>query len=123
MNVTVIAFGFKYGIPPELDLLFDVRFLQNPNYDPLLQPRTGADADVGAFIERDPALAPFLSLLFPLVDFLLPQYERQAKEQATIGFGCTGGRHRSVYVARRLAEHLRSGARAVECVARDLETV
>jgi UPF0042 nucleotide-binding protein len=123
VNVTVIAFGFKYGVPRELDLLFDVRFLQNPNYDPLLQPRTGSDPDVGAFIERDPALAPFLSRLFPLIDFLLPQYERQGKDRTTIGFGCTGGRHRSLYIARRLAQHLHASARTVECVARDLEAV
>ncbi len=122
MNVSVLAFGFKYGIPLDLDLLFDVRFLRNPNYDAELQPHTGDDPDVAAFIERDPALAPFLSHLFPFVDFLLPQYERMERGRVTIGLGCTGGRHRSVYVARRLAAHLRRDARwKVERVTRDAE--
>jgi len=121
VNVSVIAFGFKYGIPLDIDLLFDVRFLQNPNYDPALQPRTGADPDVAAFIEGDPALAPFLAHLFPFVDFLLPQYRRSGRERVTIALGCTGGRHRSVYVARRLAQHLSGAGWSVESIVRDVE--
>ena len=124
MNVFVLSFGFKFGIPLDLDLLFDVRFLDNPNYDPDLQSMTGNDAAVGAFLERDPALGPFLDHLFPLVDFLLPQYARRGRERLTIGLGCTGGRHRSVYVARRVAAHLRDDPRwSVTYAARDVELV
>lgn len=121
MTVSVVAFGFKCGIPLDLDLLFDVRFLKNPNYEPALQPKTGADPDVAAFIERHPALEPFLSRLFPLLDFLLLQYAGSGRERVTIGLGCTGGRHRSVYVAGRLAEHLRSAGATVERTDRDAE--
>lgn len=124
MNVSVVAFGFKHGIPPDLDLLIDVRFLRNPNYDPVLQPRTGADPEVAAFIERDPSLEPFLSKLFPLLDVLLPAYAGSGRPNVTIGLGCTGGRHRSVYVARRLAEHLAADRRwTVRCIERDAEIV
>lgn len=120
VTVSVVAFGFKHGIPLDLDLLFDVRFLRNPNYEPELEPKTGADPDVAAYIESDPALAPFLSHLFPLIDLLLPRYEAGGRERVTIGLGCTGGRHRSVYVAKRLAEHLRDRWGVVE-TARDVE--
>ncbi len=124
MNVSVLSFGFKYGVPLDLDLLFDVRFLENPNYEADLQPLTGNDPEVGAFIERDPSFAPFLSHLFPLVDFLLPQYAQRGRERLTIAFGCTGGRHRSVYVAQRLVAHLRDDPRwSVTYAARDVELV
>ncbi|MGZ3519847.1 MAG: RNase adapter RapZ [Vulcanimicrobiaceae bacterium] len=102
LTVTIVAFGFKYGIPLDLDMLFDVRFLQNPNYVDVLRPLTGADASVAAYIETDPALAPFLDRLFDMMDFLLPRFVTEGKSQVTIGIGCTGGRHRSVYIARRL---------------------
>jgi hypothetical protein len=121
MNVHVLAFGFKYGIPNDVDLLFDVRFLRNPNYDPVLQPMTGNDREVGEYIESDPALAPFLEKLFDLLDFVLPRYAENGKEEITIGIGCTGGRHRSVYVAKRLAEHLSHAHQAiVSSTARDI---
>lgn len=106
LSVTVVAFGFKYGIPLDLDMLFDVRFLHNPNYKENLQPLTGADRAVAEYIETDPATAPFLDRLFDMMDFLMPRYLAEGKSQLTIGIGCTGGRHRSIYVARRLFEHL-----------------
>jgi RNase adapter protein RapZ len=106
LTVVLEAFGFKYGLPLDLDLLFDVRFLRNPNYDDALRPLTGEDAAVAAFIEGDPACAPFVQKLLDLMDFLIPRYVAEGKAQLTIGIGCTGGRHRSVYVARRLFEHL-----------------
>lgn len=110
LSVVITAFGFKYGAPIDLDLLFDVRFLKNPNYVPELKPLTGADAKVGAYIEQDPGYAPFVAKVFDLIDFLLPRYVGEGKSHLTIGIGCTGGRHRSVYVARQLFEHLgRSG--------------
>jgi|SRR5579862_1070511 len=111
LGVTVVAFGFKYGVPADLDLLFDVRFLRNPNYEQGLAELTGDDPAVAAFIEHDPSLEPFLAKADDLVDFLLPRYLAEGKTQLTIGIGCTGGRHRSVYVARRMVERLRKDAR------------
>ena len=106
LAVTVVAFGFKYGIPLDLDMLFDVRFLHNPNYIDRLRPLTGADKAVAEYIETDPSTQPFLDRLFDMMDFLMPRFMTEGKAQVTIGVGCTGGRHRSVYVARRLALHL-----------------
>jgi len=111
LAVTIEPFGFKYGLPLDLDLLFDVRFLRNPNYDDALRPLTGEDPGVASFIEADPACAPFVSKLLDLMDFLIPRYIAEGKAQLTIGIGCTGGRHRSVYVAERLAAHLRENER------------
>lgn len=106
MAVTFVSFGFKYGVPADLDLLFDVRFLRNPNYEDTLAALTGDDPAVGAFIEDDPSLAPFVEKVGDLLDYLLPRYLSEGKSQLTIGVGCTGGRHRSVYVARRLLARL-----------------
>jgi UPF0042 nucleotide-binding protein len=106
MRIAIIAFGFKYGVPLDCDLMFDVRFLPNPNYVPVLKPLTGNDAAVVAFLEVLPQTEQFLGHLLPLVDFLLPHYRHEGKSQLTIGIGCTGGRHRSVYLARRLETHL-----------------
>jgi UPF0042 nucleotide-binding protein len=111
LGVTVVAFGFKYGLPADLDLLFDVRFLRNPNYSPNLQPLTGDDPAVAAFIDDDAALEPFLEKAGDLLEFLMPRYVAEGKTQLTIGIGCTGGRHRSVYVARRVVERLRRDER------------
>ncbi|MFN2527497.1 MAG: RNase adapter RapZ [Candidatus Baltobacteraceae bacterium] len=108
LSVVIVAFGFKYGIPLDLDLLFDARFLKNPYYVPELKTLTGADDAVGAFIQGDPAYAPFMEKLFDMLGFLLPRFIAEGKSQLTIGIGCTGGRHRSVYIARKLYDHLRS---------------
>ena len=113
LPVTLVAFGFKYGLPTDLDLLFDVRFLRNPNYVAELAGLTGDDATVAAFIDDDPALEPFLGKVVDLLAFLLPRYVAEGKAQLTIGIGCTGGRHRSVYVARRLLAHF-AGDPAIE---------
>jgi UPF0042 nucleotide-binding protein len=109
MQIAIIAFGFKYGIPLDCDLMFDVRFLPNPNYVPALKPLTGNDLAVAAFLEALPQTEQFLNHLLPLIDFLLPLYGREGKSQLAIGIGCTGGRHRSVYLARRVETHLRCG--------------
>lgn len=111
LAVTLVPFGFKYGLPLDLDLLFDVRFLRNPNYDEALRPLTGEDASVAAFIEADAACEPFVAKLIDLMDFLVPRYIAEGKAQLTIGIGCTGGRHRSVYIARRLCNHLAKNER------------
>ncbi|HZV77064.1 MAG TPA: RNase adapter RapZ [Candidatus Babeliales bacterium] len=122
LGVTFVSFGFKFGVPNDLDLLFDVRFLRNPNYEEALAPQTGEDPAVGAFIESDPSLAPFLAKVTDLLEFLIPRYRSEGKTQLTVGIGCTGGRHRSVYVARRLFEHFAADDRLqVACEARDLE--
>jgi RNase adapter protein RapZ len=107
LRVAIVAFGFKYGIPLDADLVFDVRFLPNPNYVEGLRELTGADAAVAAYLEAIPDTEAFLDRLYPLTDFLLPRYEHEGKSQVTIAIGCTGGRHRSVYLGRRLREHLR----------------
>jgi UPF0042 nucleotide-binding protein len=106
LAITLVPFGFKYGLPLDLDLLFDVRFLRNPNYNDELRPLTGDDPRVAAFIEVDPACGPFVEKLTDVLDFLIPNYIAEGKAQLTIGIGCTGGRHRSVYIARRIQEHL-----------------
>ena len=107
LAVKIVAFGFKHGLPADTDLLFDVRFLRNPNYEPELEPLTGEDAAVGAYVAADPSTTPFLAKLFNLIDFLLPLYSEE-RSGLTIAIGCTGGRHRSVYIAHRLCEHLES---------------
>jgi UPF0042 nucleotide-binding protein len=104
LAVTFVAFGFKYGLPTDLDLLFDVRFLRNPNYVAELALLTGDDAAVASFIAADASLEPFLDHASDLLAFLLPLYVAEPKSHLTVGVGCTGGRHRSVYVARRLME-------------------
>jgi UPF0042 nucleotide-binding protein len=106
LSTTIVAFGFKYGVPLDLDLLFDVRFLHNPNYVDTLRPLTGADPAVAKYIETDPSTGPFLDRMFEMIDFLMPRFLAEGKSQLTIGIGCTGGRHRSIYIARRLYEHL-----------------
>jgi len=102
LRVFLTSFGYRYGLPRDADLVFDVRFLQNPHYVPDLKPQSGMDAPVAAFIARDPALEPFLDRLISLLDPLLPLYEAEGKSYLTIAIGCTGGQHRSVYVVERL---------------------
>jgi len=106
LRISIVAFGFKYGVPLDADLVFDVRFLPNPNYVEGLRELTGADAPVAAYLEAIPDTEAFLERLLPLIDFLIPRYEREGKSQVTIAIGCTGGRHRSVYLGRRLQRHL-----------------
>jgi UPF0042 nucleotide-binding protein len=104
--VSLISFAYKFGLPPEADLVFDGRFLRNPHYDPILQPRTGLDPEVAAFVETDPHFAPFFEKLAGLIEMLLPRFVQEGKKYATITIGCTGGRHRSVHLVEKLAEHL-----------------
>jgi UPF0042 nucleotide-binding protein len=121
LTMTFVSFGFKFGLPADLDLLFDVRFLRNPNYVSSLAEQTGEDAAVGAFIEDDSSLAPFLAKVTDLLDYLLPRYLAEGKTQLTIGIGCTGGRHRSVYVAHRLMQRFADDSQLdVAFEARDL---
>ena len=102
LSVFVTSFAYRRGLPREADLVFDVRFLANPHYVPALRPKTGKDENVAAYIERDPAFAPFFESLTHLIRPLLPGFRAEGKSYLTIAIGCTGGRHRSVFVAERL---------------------
>lgn len=107
MTLTVSSFGFSRGMPPVADLVFDMRFLDNPHWIPELRPLTGKDPAVGEHIRRDPAFAEAFSRIRDLVLLLLPRYRAQGKAYVHIAFGCTGGRHRSVFVAEQIAAALR----------------
>lgn len=102
LSVFLTSFGYRYGLPRDADLVFDVRFLKNPHYVPELKHHTGKESEVADFIARDAALAPFIEHLIQLLDPLLPLYEAEGKSYLTIAIGCTGGQHRSVYVVERL---------------------
>lgn len=120
LDVAILSFGYPRGLPREADLVFDMRFLQNPHYDPVLRPQTGKDAPVAAFVEADPDFAPFWARMTGLLDLLLPRYVAEGKKYLTIAFGCTGGRHRSVVVAERLASHLTGQGWRVDLIHREL---
>ncbi|MBN2205047.1 MAG: RNase adapter RapZ [Thermoleophilia bacterium] len=100
----IVSFGYKYGIPIDADLLFDVRFLPNPHYDLRLRPLTGLDADVRDYVLGSSGTEEYLERLFALLDFLFPKYAAEGKAHLTIGVGCTGGRHRSVAIAEAIAD-------------------
>lgn len=122
MTVTVLSFAFRGGLPREADLVFDVRFLDNPHYVDELRARDGRDPSVAAHVDRDPDFAPFLAHLKTLLQPLLPRYEREGKSYLTIAVGCTGGKHRSVVTAERLAGWLKSLGTPVTLRHRDLPT-
>jgi UPF0042 nucleotide-binding protein len=106
MIVSLMSFAYPKGLPREADLVFDARFLRNPHYDPILRPKTGLDPDVGVYVEEDPDFVKFFSQIRELVDLLLPRFVQEGKKYATITVGCTGGRHRSVHLIEKLANHL-----------------
>ena len=108
MVVSLVSFAYSHGLPREADLVFDARFLRNPHYDPILQPMTGLDPAVGAYIATDPDYQRFFSRLAELIELLLPRFVLEGKKYTTITIGCTGGRHRSVYLVEQLAAHLAS---------------
>jgi UPF0042 nucleotide-binding protein len=107
------SFGFKDGIPLDADLVFDVRCLPNPNYDPRLQPLTGRDEPVIAFLAANEQTVKMLEDIGRFVDDWLPCFERDNRSYLTVAIGCTGGRHRSVYFAESLAERFRAKARVL----------
>lgn len=106
LTVTLLSFGYKYGVPPESDLLFDVRFLPNPYFVPELRALSGKDPGVRAYVCRAETAAPFLDKTADLLEFLVPRYRHEGKRYLTIGIGCTGGRHRSVVMAEQLGTRL-----------------
>jgi UPF0042 nucleotide-binding protein len=120
-RITVMSFSYRRGLPREADLVFDVRFLKNPHYVPELKPLTGQDKPVVDYIAGDPDYEPFIARLEGLIGPLLPRFDAEGKSYLTIAVGCTGGRHRSIAVAERLAEWLRGAGRSVTLVHRDTE--
>lgn len=112
LQVTLISFAFPAGLPRAADMVFDVRFLRNPHYDPMLRPRTGLDPEVAAFIEADPDYERFFASIVSLLELVLPRFVQEGKSYATIAVGCTGGRHRSVRTVERLLAVLQAPAGA-----------
>ncbi|WP_438447127.1 RNase adapter RapZ [Gorillibacterium sp. sgz5001074] len=102
LNLNVISFGFKYGVPIDADLIFDVRFLPNPHYVEALRPNTGQDPDVYEYVMKWSETQEFLTKLLDMLHFLMPQYRKEGKSQVVVGIGCTGGKHRSVAIAEYL---------------------
>lgn len=121
-QLTIVCSSFSYGkgIPRSSDLVFDVRFLQNPHYDDDLKDKTGVDRGVGEYIEQDPNFAPFFDKINGLILSLLPLYQQEGKSYLTIAFGCTGGRHRSVFTAEKLGNLLEYSGYRVNIVHREL---
>lgn len=119
--ILVTSFAFRHGLPREADLVFDVRFLANPHYDPALRPLTGQDAAVAAFIGEDAGYKEFFDGLTALLWPLLPRYKAEGKSYLTIAIGCTGGRHRSVFVAERLTEWFKKRGQSALLHHRELE--
>lgn len=122
LAVAITSFAYRRGLPREADLILDARFLDNPHYVPELETLSGEDPAVAAFIERDSACAPFFRSVEDLLHTLILRYQRDGKPVLSIGIGCTGGRHRSVFVAGRLAERLRSAGHRVMLNHRDLQS-
>ncbi len=120
MLITLVTFGYKFGAPYDLDLLFDVRFLPNPHFVAELRPFTGEDARVRQHVTATADSAEFLAKLEEFLTFLLPRYRREGKSYLTIGIGCTGGRHRSVAVALMIADALRKKGFEVNVKHRDI---
>ncbi|WDT94219.1 RNase adapter RapZ [Thermoleophilum album] len=122
LAVSLLSFGFKHGTPRDIDLLFDVRFLPNPHYEPELRPLTGLDEPVRRYVEQSAESSELERRILDLLDFLLPRYEREGRAHLTIGIGCTGGRHRSVVLAERIAAALAAHDRyLVDVVHRDID--
>ncbi|MBR5542789.1 MAG: RNase adapter RapZ [Oscillospiraceae bacterium] len=121
MIINVSSFGFKYGIPAEADLVFDVRFLPNPYYDAELRPKTGLDKDVFDYVMKWPQTSEFISHLQKLLDFLLPHYIEEGKTSLNIAIGCTGGKHRSVALCEAVGKHISDCGYKVVKMHRDAE--
>lgn len=121
MQLTIMSFGYKYGIPIDADLLLDVRFLPNPHFVPELKELTGNDPPVIEYLRASDEVNETISRFEGLLDYLLPLYRREAKSYVTIGVGCTGGKHRSVAVANALSLHLNRGGYHARVVHRDVK--
>lgn len=104
MVITIMSFAYRNGLPQEADMIFDVRCLRNPHYDEELRPLTGLDEKVGEYIKKDTDFSSFMDKATELLMLLIPRYEQEGKNYFTIAVGCTGGRHRSVFIAEELAK-------------------
>ncbi len=120
MRVQVLSFGHKYGNPGDMELLFDVRHLPNPHFVPELRPLSGHDKRVVKYLKEQPEVEETLSRFYDLLEYLLPQYQREGKSYVTVGIGCTGGRHRSVMIANALVRKLRRAGFDAQAVHRDV---
>lgn len=123
LTIVCSSFGYGKGLPRSADLLFDVRFLKNPHYVPEMKAKTGLDREVGEFIEQDDNFDPFFSKITDLLMSLLPLYQEEGKSYLNIAFGCTGGRHRSVFTADKLGHFLEYSGYRVTIVHRELNMV
>jgi UPF0042 nucleotide-binding protein len=119
--ILLVSFGFKFGVPSSSDLVFDVRFLPNPHFVPALKALSGEDAAVIDFMNDKPETGEFLGRLEAFLDFLIPQYEKEGKSYVTISVGCTGGRHRSVFITNAIGKHFESLGYRVRITHRDAE--
>jgi UPF0042 nucleotide-binding protein len=120
MQVSIVSFGFKYGAPTNTDLLFDVRFLPNPHFEPDLRARTGQESEVAAYVLENPIGRTFVRHLHDFLGMLMPLYEQEGKSYLVISIGCTGGRHRSVATTESVVQHLRHLGYRVSCQHRDV---
>ena len=120
MRVQMLSFGHKYGNPGDMELLFDVRHLPNPHFIPELRPLSGHDKRVVKYLKEQPEVEETLSRFYDLLEYLLPQYQREGKSYVTVGIGCTGGRHRSVMIANALGRKLRRAGFDAQAVHRDV---
>jgi UPF0042 nucleotide-binding protein len=120
MHIMVSSFGYPKGLPRDADLVFDVRFLENPHYDENLQHMTGRDQQVADFVSKDPDFDFFWTQISGLISMLLPRYEKEGKSYLTISFGCTGGKHRSVFLTEKLFAKLKSKGHPVSINHREL---
>ncbi|HEV2386887.1 MAG TPA: RNase adapter RapZ [Candidatus Acidoferrales bacterium] len=121
MAIAVVSFGYRFGIPTDADLVFDVRFLPNPHFVAALRPYSGRDAKVNRYVHSFPETRGFLRRVDGLLNFLIPRYIREGKSYLTIGFGCTGGRHRSVALAESVGRALARRGHQAKVIHRDLE--
>ncbi len=121
MLVSVVSFGYRYGVPSDADLVFDVRFLPNPHFVPRLRPFTGQDPKVRRYIRSFPQTGEFLRRIESLLTYLIPHYIREGKSYLTIAFGCTGGRHRSVMMAEWMKHRLQKKGFVTRATHRDIE--
>jgi len=120
LNLSVVSFGYKYGLPPDADLIFDVRFLPNPQYKNSLRNLDGNEKKIQKYVLANPVGKNFLKKFFSLIEFLIPWYIREGKSYLTIGIGCTGGKHRSVVVANALQEFLKKEKYMLKLLHRDI---
>jgi len=123
LEVSVMSFGYKYGVPIEADIVFDVRFLPNPFYVPELRSGSGLDEDVADYVFNTGSAREFMYRFEEMLEFLMPNYVEEGKRTLTICIGCTGGRHRSVAVASALAEYLTATGHVAACIHRDINKV